>query len=125
MLNFDLERIKPTQDIQVCSSLAQAEVAIVVRSLRGGRCRAFRGAVSLSFSSSPSPRSSDDQLHYPYVPFSRSKQLSSRRRFLGTTRWTPYVTPSKSVRDFVPAGGHIGQITSAVTALPSIRCVVR
>ena len=50
MLNFDLERIKPTQDIQVCSSLAQAEVAIVVRSLRGGRCRALpRSSVAVIF----------------------------------------------------------------------------
>ena len=38
---------------------------------------------------SPLPRSSDDHHHYPYVPFSRSKQLSSRRRLLGTTPWTP------------------------------------
>jgi hypothetical protein len=39
MLNFDVQPIKPTQDIQGCSGLvALAEVALVVR-LRVGRCR--------------------------------------------------------------------------------------
>lgn len=91
-----------------------------MRSLRGGRCRSFRREqVGCRSWSSPSPRSFDDHHHYPYVPFSRSKQLSSPRRLLGTTLWTPggdavQIRKSTSPRPAVISG----QITSTVTTLP-------
>jgi hypothetical protein len=105
MLNFDLQRIKPTQDIQVCSSLARAEVALAVSSLRATVAAPSAGAVlAVVLSSSPSPRSSDDHHHYPYVPFSRLKQLSSPRCFLGQ----------------LPAGGDTIQIRKSTSPRPAV-----
>jgi hypothetical protein len=89
VLNFDLQPIKPNQDIQACSSLASAGVALAVRSLGGGVAAPSAGAVlGVALVVFSITESSDDHHHYPYypyVPFSRLRELSRPRRFLGIT----------------------------------------